>query len=96
MDNSKIKKFLNSRGSAVNSCTQQTWLQLPLVPTQVTGGGRKRIRPKLLPGSSKSHAYLGRHIRALEQRSQQHKIAHSEQLALEMKSAESRECLTEK
>ena len=31
------------------TCTQQTWVQFPLVPIWVTDGGRKGIWPKVLP-----------------------------------------------
>lgn len=42
------------------TCTQQTWVQLPMLPIRVIGGGTKGIQPKLLPCNRKSPTYLGR------------------------------------
>jgi len=41
------------------TCTQQTWVQLPLVPVWVIGGSGKGIGPKLLPCANKSPTFGG-------------------------------------
>jgi len=46
--------------------TQWTWVQLPLIPIWVIGGGKKGVHPKCSRALVKVLPISGRHVRALE------------------------------
>ena len=48
----KHKLWLGGNGNGLG--TQRTWVQLPLVPMRVVGGGSNGIQPKFLPFANKS------------------------------------------